>query len=532
MLSPELRDALEGHLARGDIAGAAARAEVALAEGLSDPMLYNLAAWKAEEARDFDRATGLLEAALKLAPDDPHIHIGLGSLLRKQGRYDAAIGMLAKAIAAMPENGAGWLERAYVFEAGGMHDAAARDYARATALDPAMAPAWAGRATIAAIQGDIDAARAHAARAIAIDAGCPPALIALMRCDLAEGRAEAALQTGASLLARSDVPDADRFLALGFHADALRKLGRHDAAFASYGEANALFLALYGPRLPSDQRGFINGLGQAMAATSAKDWNPHDFPPLPGDPKGHVFLIGYPRSGTTLVETILATIDGVETLEERATLHMADHRFLEPPGGLAAIAALSADACFEYREDYWRRVQAFGVAPAGRVFVDMDPLKGIKLPLIARLFPEARIVIMRRDPRDVVWSCFHTSFVPTAAAKAFASLEETARHYDALMRYTDLCISTLGLNVFELRYDQLISDFDGTTQALCAYLDLPWSPAMRDFHETGKRRTITTASIGQVRQKLFDGGGQWKAYAAKMEQVMPILEPWIKRFGA
>jgi tetratricopeptide (TPR) repeat protein len=531
MLPTEIRDALDGLLALGDIAGAATQAEIALANGFHDPMLFNLAAWKAEEVRDFVRASALLEAALKLAPDDPYTLIGLGSLWRKQGRNGDAIRVLGDAIARLQDNGGAWLERAYAFEGGGMLDAAAGDYAQATALDPAMAPAWAGRANVAGIQSDTNAARNFAARALAIDADCPMAHIALMRCDLAEGNAEAARATGDALRARADLPAADRFLAMGFHADALHRLGNADAAFAAYAATNMLFLELHGPGPPGGQRAFINRLNEEVAETAEADWAPHKFSKREGDPDGHVFLVGYPRSGTTLVETILATVPDVETLEERPTFLKADNRFLEPPGGVAALAKLSADDNLAFREDYWNQVRTFGVDVTARTFVDMDPLKTIKLPLIARLFPEARIVIMRRDPRDVVWSCFHTSFVPTAAARAFASLEETARHYDALMRYADVCVAKLGLEVFELRYDRLIADFDGATQALCAYLGLPWSAGIRNFHETGKRRTVTTASIGQVRQRLFDGGGQWRRYAAQLEPVMPILKPWIERFG-
>ena len=167
----------------------------------------------------------------------------------------------------------------------------------------------------------------------------------------------------------------------------------------------------------------------------------------------------------------------------------------------------------------------------GKLLVDMDPLKGIKLPLIARLFPEARIIFMLRDPREVVWSCFKTSFAPTAAAREFTTLEDTARHYDAIMRLTEASLGRFPLAVHRLRYDRLVNDFDGETKALCTFLDLKWTPAMRAFASVAERRGVATASVSQVRKGLYDGTGQWRKYAEHMKDVMPILLPWVKRFG-
>ena len=100
----------------------------------------------------------------------------------------------------------------------------------------------------------------------------------------------------------------------------------------------------------------------------------------------HIFLLGFPRSGTTLVEQVLGTIDGVATIEEEPTLALAAARYFSP-AGIAALDALSETELAALRADYWRRVDATGVDVAGNAFVDMDPFKAPLLPLIARLFP-------------------------------------------------------------------------------------------------------------------------------------------------
>jgi Sulfotransferase family len=165
------------------------------------------------------------------------------------------------------------------------------------------------------------------------------------------------------------------------------------------------------------------------------------------------------------------------------------------------------------------------------VFVDMNPLNGFKLPVIARLFPEARILIMRRDPRDVVLSCFRINFVPSPSAYAYSDLEETARHYDALMRLTDLCRARLPLAFHEVRYDRLVADFETTVRAMAAFIGIEWTDEFHAFDRTAQARGVRTASATQVRKGLYDGGGRWRRYQDQLAPVMPILAPWVERFG-
>ena len=172
-----------------------------------------------------------------------------------------------------------------------------------------------------------------------------------------------------------------------------------------------------------------------------------------------------------------------------------------------------------------------GISVAGRSFVDMDPLKATRLPLIARLHPQAKVLIMRRDPRDVVWSCFKTNFALTNAALDFTTLEGAALHYAAMMELIELARARLDLAFHEVRYEGLVRDFDGETQAMCAFAGLDWSEDLRRFGSTAKRRGVATASAGQVRQGLYDGSGQWRPYAEFLEPVLPILAPWIEQLG-
>ncbi len=526
--------AINEALGIGDMARAARYAETMLAAGQRDPMLLNLAAWACEDAGAFAQAHALLGEALRLAPADPLIRLSIGAVMRKEGRLDEAFANFARIAHLVADNPAYWLERGYAYEASGALEAAAADFEKSVALDPNSAPPLAALASVLARLGRIEAARMAAKRACALDRYNPTAQIAEARCDLEAGAFASARDRLITLTACTDLHIADRVIALGLLGDAHDRLGTSAEAFAAYAAANNSFREQHAARFWPEhkeppQSAFIASIGAALSNINPDLWGVSAA--SPAQARGHVFLLGYPRSGTTLVENILASAEDVEALEERPTLIDADRVFLENEDGLARLATLSSAEIQPYVDAYWAQAARFGITSTAKLFVDMDPLKGIKLPLIAKLFPSARIILMRRDPRDVVWSCFRTNFALSAAAWEFTTLEATAHHYDALMRLTEQCLAMLPLTVHQLRYDALVSDFDTTTQALCKFLDLEWSPALRAFDKTAQRRGVTTASSGQVRKRLYDGTRQWARYAAQMEPVLPILQPWVERFG-
>lgn len=522
---------IETALAAGDIERAAQIAQASLDAGQINPLVLNLLAWKYTEAGDYSQARGLLDRALQLAPDDPFIRIGLGSLLRREGQIREALATLDLAIKAMPQNPGAWIERAYAFEDIGLLDRAAADYREAIRLDSSLTPAMAGLASALSRQGATKEARVVAREALAREPLNIVATCALSRCDIEDGFADDVVAPLEKALAQTNIADLDRIIALGLLGDAHDRRGDCTAAFSSYEAANALFERTgHHPPAEISQRSFIEAITAALGRVPREAWRSLEKGHF-SDDTGHAFLIGYPRSGTTLVETILGSLHGVTTAEEQPTLREADLAFLGSPIAIERLADLDPRECAFYRDAYWRRVDGLGGKKPGGLFVDMDPLKGIKLPIIAKLFPNARIVAMRRDPRDVVWSCFRQNFAPSAAAFEFTNLERTARHYDALMTLVERCFETLPLNVFVLRYEDLVRDFDAISQALCKFLDLGWTTELRDFHKSASRRVITTASTAQVRKSLYDGSGQWRRYEAHIAPVLPILRPWIEKFG-
>ncbi len=159
-------------------------------------------------------------------------------------------------------------------------------------------------------------------------------------------------------------------------------------------------------------------------------------------------------------------------------------------------------------------------------------MNALGLPLIVKLFPHARVLIVRRDPRDVVLSCFRRQFAPGGLSREFLDLERTARFYDQVMQLTEIYQSKLEVELQVLRYEDLVADFEGRSCDICAFAGLDWSPALADFAAASQTREIATPSAQQVRRGLYgDGVGQWRRYRQALGPVMPTLQPWIERFG-
>lgn len=529
------RAKIEQALSIGDIERAAVLAERAVALNRIDPLILNLAAWRKEEAGDYGAAHALLQRALAISPGDVAILGSIGAVLRKQGFLDEALAVLDTVVAAEPRHAAAWLERGYVLDAQRADEAAAASYERAIALDPTLSPALGKLGDGAARRGDTIAAETYARRALALNPHEPSAsfALALLAVEARDGaRAEAVLRP---LLATRLAPE-DRIRSLTLLGDALDRLDRPPEAFACYQAAQATFRdahrALLAPQpgRPS-HRAFIERITAQVVATGHVATRPA-VAPIPAAAATHVFLLGYPRSGTTLIENILASAPDVVALEERDTLVDLDARLLANDGTMPAIDTLDPAILHELRMAYWDRVVNLAGPVAGKVLVDMNPFNGIKLPILAQVFPDARFVVMRRDPRDVVLSCFRVNFTPGAGAWAFSELEETARHYDALMRLIDLALERLPIAFHEVRYDQLVATFTPTVRALADFVGMAWTDDFETFARTAKARGVRTASETQVRKGLYNGGGQWRRYADQLAPVLPILAPWVARFGS
>lgn len=521
----------------GDLAKAVAIAGQAAHEKLAHPFLLRVQAESLAVAGRYSEAGQLLNRALALAPNDALTITDIGRVLVAENRVEEAIRAFEAAVTARPELAATWLElgsaREYMRDDGGALTA----YEQARSLVPADAEAWAALATVTMRRGDVAKARSLAEEATRRRPDHPGAGLVLASADLDRGDTEGARARLEALLAGKLLDERQLQVALGRLGDALDRLGRTEEAFAAYTRMNEETVRLNAPRFDDSGRieshlEFVRRLGRWFEGQDPAMWcEPVDPGQYASPVRRHVFLLGYPRSGNTLVQNILASLPGVRTLEERPTLDDSDRAFLREPGAIDQLTLLDPALAERQREAYWQRVRAELPDVDGQVFVDMAPLNGIKLPMIARLFPDAMIVLCRRDPRDVVLSCFRRHFRVNASTYEMTSLERAARHYDEVMRLVERHLEVLPLPVHVVEYATLVADFDATTRALAEFVGVPWTEAAREFSRTAAAREVRTVSAPQVRRGLFDGTRQWERYREQMAPVLPMLEPWVRKFG-
>ncbi len=500
-------------------------AEAALDTGESHETLYCLAAFGRQQSGDNHGAASLYLQAAELAPGNPSILAGAGDALRCAGRLRDAVRLFDQAIALDPSSLAAWYGRAMALEADSALDDAMADYRRVTELAPQSAAGFSALASIQVRTGDLDAARANGQIALALGPNETGTLQTQARIAFASGDSEAAATWAETLLASPAVRAEDEIIAATLLGDCRDRLGQSALAYQAYQRANARFSALHEGAEPGCRaRQSVEAIGSALANLEPSRFSGRGGP-VPLEATSHVFLLGFPRSGTTLTEQILSTLPNMVSLEEAPTLVHLNH-YLEA-GRLDELLSLSDRQIDALRAEYWAKVAEAGAEVTGKTFIDMDPLKGAALPAIARLFPDAKVIVMHRDPRDVVWSCFRHSFVYSPATCEFTSLERAARHYDAVTTVLRLCLTRLKIDAHILCYERLVREFEVATRDLCTFLDVRWSAEMAEFDRAAQGRRVRTASADQVRQALFDGSGQWNGYATFMDHVLPILAPWI-----
>jgi tetratricopeptide (TPR) repeat protein len=532
----DVMPAVHAALAAGDTTRAVTLAQAALAQGVEAPLLLNLCAYSLELEGRLVEAMDLLDRAFRLAPADPTILNAIGRNYSKQGRADEALRAFDVAISVLPSYAPAHNGRGLALEMLGDPEGAWASQETASRLEPQYPDPLGALAALAVQRQDWTAVRAHAERALALDPYQSAATLSLATLEQHEGDTAAVVARLAPLLQQGGLAPLHEASAQRMLADALDTRGRAAEAFPAYAAANRLLRHAHQSTFGRD--GVEGGvalterLGAYFEAADPAAWAGAPGEPGKGpDVLGHVFLVGFPRSGTTLLEQVLASHPKIVALEERPTLGDVGAFFFTAED-LDRLADLDGPAADRLRADYWKRVAECGIDPAGKVFVDKLPLATLWLPYIAKLFPDAKVLFARRDPRDVVLSCFRRRFVVNGALYAFTELEDLSRFYAGTMGLAEVYREKLSLAWQVHRHEDLIEDFDAEAKSICAFLDVKWDKAMRDFAETAKRRDVRTPSASQVRRGLYrEGMAQWRAYAEPMAPVLPILQPWVERFG-
>ena len=313
----------------------------------------------------------------------------------------------------------------------------------------------------------------------------------------------------------------------------LDRLGDASGAMAAFSRANALAVAPWTRQNPGRNK-YLAGVEYMISLARAgwlQQWKPIAALPTIRNP---AFLVGFPRSGTTLLNQALDCHSGIQSLEEQPPVdNIKDAVRGMPEGYPHSISDFDAFDVGFLRDIYFRSAAAHGAADPSRLILDKYPLHMTMAGMLHRVFPEARFIFALRHPCDAVLSCFMQSFQLNNAMANFCSLGDTVELYARSMDLWALYCEHLRLPVHAIRYEDVVDDFDGQTRALCEYLDLDWEENLRQFSAMALHRgRINTPSYEQVSQPIYrDSRFRWERYRPFLAPYLPVLQPYIDRFG-
>lgn len=355
--------------------------------------------------------------------------------------------------------------------------------------------------------------------------------------EIADGQLESARQRLENVLERDLLLNPEeKFRAHKELARVLDKLGSFHQVFTHLHAAGAI-----SPRLPEVQRQ-NQQLVPKMLETNKNEfdrellnrWSHINFPPEQAAP---IFLVGFMRTGTTLTQEVLGAHPAVFVADEtdliislvRELQNMFQHQGSIPQ----MLRQLDLEGVFHLRTLYWQRAKAlFGHSIQARLFLDKTTMNSIDLGLINCLFPDAKLVFLVRDPRDVCLSCFMQTMIPTASTVHLLTWESTARFYAQVMDWWETLKPILSMRFIELRYEDAVFGFEPTFRKVFDFLELDWDPKVADFHKNAAGKFIASPSFGQVAQPLYSSSvGRWQHYAVEYEQISTWLQPYLDGYG-
>lgn len=264
--------------------------------------------------------------------------------------------------------------------------------------------------------------------------------------------------------------------------------------------------------------------------------------PTPTVTRRSGFLYGFPRSGTTLLDTIFRTHTSIDVAEEKPTLRdtllLAYHDGAEGPRTIKWAELIDKF----YRTDpvqlqeYYYQVLARemgGELDPEKTYVDKMPLNTVFARMIKYIFPDALHIFALRDPADVILSCFFQNFRMNESMFQFTDMDRALSTYDKVMSYWVDAEKILDLNLRYVRYENLVQDLKAEVRPVIEGLGYEWEDSLVEFWKTARQReVIRTASAEQVTQKLYTtSAGKWTRYSALQGDTLKPLEKWRKHFG-
>jgi tetratricopeptide (TPR) repeat protein len=494
------------------------------------------------EQRRFDEAIWYYERALARDPHNPVLLADVARAYALRFRFADAEKLVDLAETLYPDDAhlQQMLGRSYVMIQ--QFDRAIDCYRRSLELAPASSDRPQTLLELAKMYErlhDLATARVCVEEALALAPGLEKAKYALANIERRAGNLEAAESRWRQLIDAQKAPPgviADSWYQLASLYDGA---GRHGDAYDALTRAKDIFSRAAAPYRRDAE--VIAKTGKqtfdAITPEFCQRWSDtkSQLEPLAGE---LALLTGHPRSGTTLLEQVLDSHPHAISADELQIMsELVYAPIVRKAGGSqsvpVALDRATSEELVQFRRTYWNAMESTLCEKIGdRLLLDKNPEMTMLLPLVARVFPEMKVLFALRDPRDVVVSCFMQRLPLNAVSVHYLTLEDTAKKYATTMRAWLKIRPMLRNPWIEVRYEETVGDMERQARRVLDFLGLPWDDAVLEYHRRAQKKHVHSPTYEAVTKPVYTSSIQrWRNYAAQLEPHLHILQPFVEAFG-
>jgi tetratricopeptide (TPR) repeat protein len=463
-----------------------------------------------KELGRLDEALASYTQAIALKPDYAEAHYNLGITLQELGRLDEALASYTQAIALKPDYAEAHSNLGFTLKELGRLDEALASHTQAIALKPDYAEAHSNLGVTLQELGRLDEALASHTQAIALKPDLAEAHRHLTLMKSFDAQDEQYSKMLELYLDESISEEQRCHINFGL-AKACEDLGDYEQAFTHYGEGNVLRKRL----LNYDTNQDVELFKQLKSSYPKIEKNSLE-PCSLANKLTPIFIVGMPRSGTTLVEQIISSHSQVTGAGEL--------NFAAQFGAAIATGITEAnnDALFDFRGEYLDKLQ--NVSNGNLIITDKMPQNFRFIGLLAAAFPEAKIIHVKRNPAAICWANYKQYFVSKSIGYCYA-LDDVISYHKLYENLMEFWTNTLSNRIYKLDYEQLTVNQESETRQLIDYLGLDWDENC--LSPQNNTRSVATASNVQVRKKVYRGSSeQWRKYQPFLNGALDsLLQP-------
>ena len=488
--------------------------------------------------REYQQYFEIMERASRLDPANHRILLDLGLAYGMRYDYPAAERSLEKAIRVAPQKAAA-LVMAGTHCRNFSHFKMAKHYfERAIQESGASADTYVKLAEIYERFRLLDEASKQVDRALQLDGGCVLAWLVRARLDRLAGRLDEAERMLRKLLAQTDPGSWSTRIRGWYELGAvLDRQGRYDEAMAALLKAKELLRPSAEQYIAAQQsvHAHLQQAAKDLSADVLCRW--FDLGKALQPPRRLALLCGHPRSGTTLLEQVLDSHPDILSAEETPiffeTYLALKQGFPDGASMLSVLESASPARLLESRENYFRCMDLFLNKGIGeRLLIDKNPSLTTLIPGVIRVFPETKLLVALRDPRDVCLSFFMQPLPLNLTSAAYLSLEGTAEEYASLMGIWTALAPRMRNPYLEVRYEDMVEDLESVSRRTLEFLGVPWDASVLRFDEHARKKLVRSPTYADVTKPVFKGAvGRWRNYQKYFEPLQGKLEPFVKAFG-